>query len=162
MRRYLLALLIFSSYLSVSAASKNLSLIIPSSEILNESEERQISRFAKDLGKDIKKNWYPREYKGKLRTAIKVSFSETGESNHYINESSGDSSFDQSALAAVDRSSGGNFIYKDLNLEYVFDYRNSQRKINIPFSNLLRIPAKIGAGYAADRLGVNEIVLINL
>lgn len=49
---------------------------------------------------------------------------------------------------------------RKFDLEYVFQYKNT--KTNFSFLNFLRLSGRLLAGLAADRMGLNEVVLIRL
>ena len=153
-----------NSVQAAKAAKKQVGVIVPKSSFTTEQEQDQIIDFAKDLGKDVKANWYPRDYKGKkLRSIVKVSFDQNDQALIAISESSGDNSFDQSTKAALERSISSHYPHKDMEIEYVFNYRNTKFFSNIPIlSTIWRLPARIGAGYVADRLCLNDVIFVNI
>ena len=165
MKKLLCILFSAALVLPVMAVSKDVAAIIPKSQFTNVELEQQITGYARDLGTSIKNNWFPRDYNGKYRTLVRVSSSEAYQFNTMVSEGSGDSSFDQSALVAVQRSLPANSRISNMTVEYLFQYKNIKRNwfSNIPiFGNLWRIPAKIGAGYVANKLGLNEVVVISI
>ena len=165
MKNSFLLILLICIALPAFAVSKDVAAIIPKSQFTNVELEQQITGYARDLGTSIKSNWFPRDYNGKFRTLVRVSSSEAYQFNTMVSEGSGDSSFDQSALVAVQRSLPANSRVANMTVEYLFQYKNIKRNwfSNIPiFGNLWRIPAKIGAGYVANKLGLNEVVVISI
>ena len=160
-----LLLIVFFSLLiqPVEAARKYVGVIIPKSAVTTEAQEKEVTNFATELGKIVKGNWYPKEYKGKYRSIIKVSFDELNQTALSVSESSGDDSFDQSSKIAIERSIANHYPHKDIAIEFVFNYRNTGFFSEIPvLSSIWRIPARIGAGYVADRLGLNEVIFIGI
>jgi hypothetical protein len=147
----------------VLAARKHVGVIIPKSAVTTPELETELVGFATELGKLVKENWYPQDYKGKLRTIVKVAYDAQDNFNVSVSETSGNASFDQSARAAVDRSIPNHFPHRNVSFEYVFNYKNTGFFSEIPvLSPIFRIPARIAAGYAADRLGLNEVIFIGI
>lgn len=162
-KNLLLLTLLLISIQSAEATRKHIGVIIPKSAITDEAHEKEVTSFATELGKVVKENWFPREYKGKYRSIIKVSFDEFDQHVISTSEPSGDSSFDESAKVAIQRSIPSHYPHKNIAIEFVFNYRNTGFFSEIPIlSSIWRIPARIGAGYVADRLGLNEVIFIGL
>lgn len=160
-------LILFSFFLvmnAAKAAKKHVGVIAPKSSFTNEEERERIIDFAKDLGKDVKSNWYPREYKDKkLRSILKVNFNNIDQAIIKVSESSAVMSFDDSAQVALERSISSHYPHKDIQIEYVFNYKDANFFSKIPIiSTLWRLPARLGAGYVADRLGLNEVIFIGI
>lgn len=149
--------------LPAMADKKYVSAIVPKNSVKSEEHKQEVISFATELGKVIKENWYPKEYKGNFRSIVKISFNIDDSYSLTVSESSGDASFDNSAKSAVERSIPNHYPHKDVALEYVFYYKNTSFFSRIPvLPSILRLPARLGAGYVAHRLGMNEFILINL
>jgi hypothetical protein len=162
-KNLLLIIVLFLLVQPVEAARKYVGVIIPRSAVTTEAQEKEVTNFATELGKVVKDNWYPKEYKGKYRSIIRVSFDEFDQAALTVSEPSGDASFDQSAKVAIERSITNHYPHKNIAIEFVFNYRNTGFFSEIPvLSSIWRIPARIGAGYVADRLGLNEVIFIGI
>lgn len=156
-RLFALVLLCLLVTNSAKAANTKITAII-SDRNLNELEYKALEGFATNLGRDIKKNWFPADYPNrKLRTVVKIDFMPDGKHFFEFRERSNHQSFDDTCYMAINRSLEG-VAYPHLNsIEYLFEYDN--HKMKVP-RELVRWPAQLGIGVLSKKLGVNHFVTI--
>ncbi len=162
MRSFLIACFVLLGLQMANASTtKKLTAIVPKAN-LTKQEYKALLSYSRNLGKEIKANWFPADNYASLRTAVKINISRDDVPRYEVSESSFNPDFDASCLKAVERSIENVDFTREAKLEYIFQYKNTKATANVavPWNRVLAYPFQVGAGALTKALGLNTVVTV--